>query len=146
MENTISKIEAIADVIENFPQFHEAGAIYGHSLFQLVDEHDIKTAHKYLSHEQGNIALTIAAANSLSERMNGHSMFVPKLDPKTNVITYEGFDSFNRSCGVFNTDEALACALIMVHGTLGMYELDVIDGILISAFKLSDKKFAQLLD
>ena len=136
----------MADVIAHFPKFTEATNIYGYELIQLVPEYDIETAKNYLDNYQADMALTMTAANNISQKMNGHDMFNIHLDLKTNIISYEGFDCWNRSCGTFTQREALACALIMIHGNLGMMVLNHIDGMVINNFKYSDNKFAQILD
>jgi hypothetical protein len=152
METTISKMEAMADVIAHFPKYTEATKIYGNALIELMPEHDIKTVEHYstsLDSYYIDVALTIMAANAISERMNGHSMFkVVEGKNKSNksLLEYEGFDCWNRSCGIFSTKETLACSLIMIHGNLGMMDLTMNDGMVITNFKYTDKKFVQLLD
>jgi hypothetical protein len=149
MENTISKMEAMADVIAHFPKYTEATKIYGNALIELMPEHDIKTVEHYstsLDSYYIDVALTIMAANAISERMNKHPMFKVVEGKNKSLFEYEGFDCWNRSCGIFTTKEALACALIMIHGNLGMMQLTMTDGMVITNFKYTDNKFVQILD
>jgi len=144
METTISKMEAMADVIAHFPKYREAAAIYGHSLFTLVDAFQIQAAYSNLTEYDADNVCMILAANGISQAMNKHDMFKINLDG--DKVQYEGFDCWNNSCGMFTEREALACAIIMVHGNLGMMQLTMTDGMVITNFKYTDNKFVKLLD
>ncbi len=147
MEKTITPMEAMADVIVSLPKFTEAAEFYGSNLTTLIEPFLVNLTKQSLSEYEAEVALTITAANKIMMNMNGHLMFTPKVDTKgTNVMAFEGFDCWNRSCGLFTKREALACALIMIHGNLGMFDLSMEQGMVISTFKYSDPKFAQILD
>jgi hypothetical protein len=144
MENTISKMEAMADVIAHFPHFHDSAAMYGHSLFALVDAQQILMVCSNLNEFDADRVCMLLAANGISQAMNKHDMFKINLDG--DKVQYEGFDCWNNSCGMFTESEALACAIIMVHGNLGMMTLSLTDAKVISNFKYSETKIAKLLD
>lgn len=146
METKITKMEAIADVIAHFPKFTEACNIYGNALIQLVPEHDVQMAKKYLDSYHCDAALTITAANAMGRIMTGHNMFNVNLDLKTNIITYEGFNFYNETCGIFTEREALACALIMIHANFRMMKFTEQEVMVIDNFKYSDTKFLRMLD
>ena len=144
MENTITKMEAMADVIAHFPHYRESAAMYGNSLFALVDAQQIQMAYSNLNEFDADRVCMILAANGISQAMNKHLMFKINLDGDT--VQYEGFDCWNNSCGMFTEGEALACAIIMVHTNLGMMTLSLTDGKVIRNFRYSETKIAQLLD
>lgn len=132
----------IKNVINRFPKYETAVDWYP----QLVNVMpSINFEPNYITPDVMNTKKTIMAANGISNKMYGRTMFVPHLVAGTDEIVYSGYGAYGE-CGLFTEEEALACSLVMIHGTFGMMELTPEDGGIITALKHCDRKYHQLLD